>query len=198
MEIIHLLVSMSLSGITLFLGTSTGLTDTLWTIATRHRVCINFVQLFYWKKPCQDSWWHTSVLSWISTADQGVTHFPLFLFLPLFKAWEKKDHVQLSLLNTTTQHLHLLPSYSGLQHMKSRVGLNQASGLNNFYSGILLVCCCEQWRNFLVRFCLMIMGFPLPLLPWGWKQAETHRHSWRQRDVRNERKWGLIPVWVLK
>lgn len=146
MEIIHLLVSMSLSGITLFLGTSTGLTNTLWTIATRHWVCINFVQLFNWKKPCQDSWWHTSVLSWTSTADQGVTHFPLFLFLPLFKSWEKKcliESCSTAKYNSLTHPLVPFPHRT-----------NQALGLNNFYSGILLICCHEQWRNFLVIFWL--------------------------------------------
>lgn len=39
------------------------LRDTLGTKATRHWVCISFVQLFCWKKPCQNSRWHTSVLS---------------------------------------------------------------------------------------------------------------------------------------
>lgn len=40
-----------------------------------------------------------------------------------------------------------------------------ALGLNNFYSGTLLVCCRERRRNFLVRFCPMITGFPVPPLP---------------------------------
>ncbi len=44
MEIIHLLVSMSLSGISLFLDTSAGLVDTLWTIATRH--CVSTLSSF--------------------------------------------------------------------------------------------------------------------------------------------------------
>lgn len=67
-----------------------GFTNTLGTIATRHCEQVDFDQLFCWKKLCQDSWWHTSVLSWISMADQTVTHFFLFyLFVSLLNPWEK-------------------------------------------------------------------------------------------------------------
>lgn len=156
-------------------------------MAPRHWVCINFVQLFYWKKPCQDSCWHTSVVSWISTADQGVAHFPLFFkCLHLFKEWENLFDVTAA-HNSSTPRLASFPLCDSVHE-----GTNQAFGPNSFYSGTLMICCRAHYRNFLVRFCLLIMGFPLALLPWS---SKTHKHNCV--CVRDERKQGVINVSVI-
>lgn len=143
--------------ISLFLAAGT---NPLWTIASVY-------QLFWWKEPCQDSCWHTSLVSWISTADQGVTHFPLSSeFLHLFKAWENAFDVTAA----HTQQLAPFPLCAGARGSKTSLW---------FYSWTLMICCREHWRSFLVRFCWVITGFPLALLPW------RRKHSWL-RNVRGE------------
>lgn len=165
MEIIHLLVSVSLSGIT----ASGWLHRPYWhTLDNSHQALgdISFVQLFYWKKLCQDSWWQTSVMRWISTVGQGVTHFPIF-FYPFCRRPGKKCFIESCLVSTVTCDTpHTPPLAPSPLCDSGHEKTNQALRLDSFYFGILLVRCHKQQRNLLVRFCLVIMGFPLPSFPW--------------------------------
>ena len=60
--------------------------------------------------------------------------------------------------------------------------------------GLRWFCCHERCRNFSVRFHLVIMDFPTTTVAMEIGQPETHKHGRWQRDVRNERKRGPIPV----
>lgn len=91
---------MSLSGI----NASDWLHRPYWhTLDNSHQALgdISFVQLFYWKKLCQDSWRQTSVMLWISTVGQGVTHFPIFLY-PFCRRPGKKCFIESCLVSTVT------------------------------------------------------------------------------------------------
>lgn len=147
-------------------GHQRGLTDTLWTIATRHWV-YQLCPAFQLKEAvpgllvthiCAELDFH----SW-----PGRDPLPSLFCFSLSSRPGKKKCLTESFSTVTAKDYTSTRSpppalwYTGEQ--------TKPSGLSNFYSGTLLVCCRERRRNFLVRFffCLMITGFPPTPSPWG-------------------------------
>lgn len=175
MEIIHVLVSMSLSGITQRHRPYGHTLDNSHQALSVYQLCPAF--LLREAVPglpvthiCAEFGFPQLTRAW-----------PTSLFFYFSKAWEKVFDWIMSLLNTRAQHLPTL-----------------CFRLNRFYSGTLLVCCREQWRNFLVRFLCADYGFPSTTVTTEIEASwDTQTQSATERCVRNERKWGLIPNGVI-